>query len=317
MSTLPKKPHSFAVSECVWLGVACPEVMGLAELGGQDRGLVHGTAVQGSPAAGKRQELPGKKPDSESTDRRSTGWPRLGSALQDGARSAPTHMCGQRHPSCKPHLPPRRCKPQGNEEQVASGCSEPAVPHHNPAFSNIEQHDRRCCNPGGSSLRLSVGVSISQPCGDSTLYSGNWQVLSVAPTSAELSTASQALVSGQRPHQHGRARSAGAARGLASACELDTARFKASPSCQPCGTEPGSSSSGSAAWLDLARLWQKEEASKAVVWPAGHWDSSRPLQPHRAQPILTVGQRGGRIWPLIRAIAKLTGLEWVSLKGPP
>lgn len=137
-------------------------------------------------------------------------------------------------------------------------------------------------------------------------------------TSAEPSTASQAPAPGQRPHQRGRARSAGAARRLASARGLETARFRASPLRQSCGTEPRPRSSGSAAWLDLAHLRQEEEEdSKAVVVLAGHRDSSPPSQPHRVQLILTVGQREGRIWPLIRAIAKLTALEWASLKGPP
>jgi len=53
-----------------------------------------------------------------------------------------------------------------------------------------------------------------------------------------------------------------------------------------------------------------------VVVLAGHRDSSPPSQPHRAQPTLTTGLRGGRVWPLIRAIAKLTAVEWASLKGP-
>lgn len=110
-------------------------------------------------------------------------------------------------------------------------------------------------------------------------------------------------------------RSTGAACGLARARGLETAHFRASPSRHPHSTEPGSNSSGSATWLDLARL-QQEEDGTAVVVRAGHWDSSPSLQPHRAQPILTVGQRGGRIRPLIRAIAKLTALEWASLKGP-
>ena len=124
---------------------------------------------------------------------------------------------------------------------------------------------------------------------------------------AKPSVTSQAPMPGQRPHQRGRARSA---------CGLETARFRALPSRRPRSTEPGSSSSRSATWLDLARLRQEEEDGEAVVVPPGHWDSSPASQSHRAQPILTVGQRRGRIRPLIRAIAKLTALEWASLKGP-
>lgn len=86
-----------------------------------------------------------------------------------------THTHGQSHPSCKPHLPPRSCKPQGDEEQVAGGCSEPVVPNPNPVFLDTGQYDRRCFNPEAGRC------GISQPCSDSTLYFGNRQILSVAP----------------------------------------------------------------------------------------------------------------------------------------
>lgn len=71
---------------------------------------------------------------------------------------------------------------------------------------------------------------------------------------------------------------------------LETARFRVSPSRQPRGTELGSSSSGSATWLGLAGLQQEEEDGEAAVGPAVYQGSSPPSQPHRAQPILTVGQ---------------------------
>lgn len=83
------------------------------------------------------------------------------------------------------------------------------------------------------------------------------------------------------------------------------ARFRASPSRQPCSTEPGSSSSRSATWLVLAQQWQEKD-SESVAVPLGTG----------TQSILTMCQHSGRMRPLIQAIAKLTASEWASLKGP-
>lgn len=153
---------------------------------GRDQGSVTAQPHRAARLLGRGRNAQGRAGSGERRPVcRNTGWLQLGSALpaqSDGASSAPTPMCvGRRHPSCKPHLPPGRCRPQGDEEQVARDCSEPAVLHHNPVFSNTEQHDRRCFNPRGSSLRLGIGANVSQPSSESTLYFGNWWIPSVAP----------------------------------------------------------------------------------------------------------------------------------------
>lgn len=99
-----------------------------------------------------------------------------------------------------------------------------------------------------------------------------------------MSVTSQVPAPGQRPQQQRMVRSAGVA------SEWETTRFRVSPSQQPHGTELGSSSSGSATWLDLAGLQQEEEDGEAVVGSAVYQGSSPLSQPHRAQPILTMGQ---------------------------
>lgn len=99
-----------------------------------------------------------------------------------------------------------------------------------------------------------------------------------------MSVTSQAPATGQRPQQQRMVRSAGVASGW------ETTHFRVSPSQQPHGTELGSSSFGSATWLDLAVLQQEEEDGEAAVGSAVYQGSSPPSQPHRAQPILTVGQ---------------------------
>lgn len=105
----------------------------------QKRGSVHGTATQGSPAAGNGQKHPGK-----SRIRRAQTGAQEHRLAPAGLRAASTarqgqictHTHGRQHPSCKPRLPPRRCKSRGDEEQVAGGCSDPSTSDHNPVLSD-------------------------------------------------------------------------------------------------------------------------------------------------------------------------------------
>jgi len=167
----------------MWLGVACPEVVGLAEPGGRGGGLAYGTAAQGSPAAGKGEKRPGEELDPESTvwcagARAGPGWaPRC----RHKARSAPTptHVGKGTLPASLIILPGGADR-KGMRSKMPAVAASQWLPITTPVFSGVQQHDG-CFDPRSSSLRLGVGASISQPCSDSTLYFGNWQNPSVAP----------------------------------------------------------------------------------------------------------------------------------------
>lgn len=143
-----------------WLGVTCLEVMGLAE-----------------PELGRGRNTLGKswiwRPQTgEQEHSLAPGWSLHCRHSRMGPDPHSHPHTWAKAPLHKARLPPRRCRPQGDEEQVASGCSKPVVLHHNPTFLDTEQHHRRCFNPGGGSLRLGIGASISQPCSDSVFYFG-------------------------------------------------------------------------------------------------------------------------------------------------
>lgn len=109
--------------------------------------------------------------------------------------------------------------------------------------------------PRVSSLKLGVGASLSQPCSDSTLYFGNWQIPSVVPcfTSAELSAASLALCWVKDRSSAG-GRGAPGDTWAAGTCGAGTAPLRMSPGSSPDPAQPN--------LLELAHL-QQEEDSKA------------------------------------------------------
>ena len=115
---------------------------------------------------------------------RTTGWSWLGSALPtrwDRARSAPTPTrMGEGTPPASLIFLPGGANPKGMRSRlpvVAASQRFPITTPHSWTWSNTTGD----ASTRGSSLRLGVGASISQPCSDSILYFGNWQIPSVAP----------------------------------------------------------------------------------------------------------------------------------------
>lgn len=128
----------------------------------QSPNLVHSPVRQGSPAARKGQKHLVKELDLGSADQCTGAQAGPGWVLHSQHSGTGTELHPHPHPlvstpSCKPHPPPRRCKPQGDEEQMPGACSELAIPHHDPTFLEKDSTTR------ASSMKLSVGASLSQP----------------------------------------------------------------------------------------------------------------------------------------------------------
>lgn len=142
-------------------------------------------------------------------------------------------------PLRKPHPPSRRCKPQGDEEQMPGACSELAIPHDNPMFLDMDSTTRGPSSPGAAARSWVLGQVFPSPAVIQSFILATGKFLQLFPCfmSPGLSAASLAPVLGQRAERRG-GQGAPGDTWAAGTCGLSTAPSTTSPHCSPDPAHP-------------------------------------------------------------------------------
>lgn len=152
----------------------------------QSPGSVHSTVRQGSPAAGKGRNTWSKsciwrvKTGAQERRLALAGF-YTASTVGQGQSCTLSTPIGEDTPPASPILLPGGANPKGMKSRCLVFAASWRFPITTPRSWTWTTQPDAPFIPRGSSTKLGVEASLSQPCSDSILYFSTWQIPSVVP----------------------------------------------------------------------------------------------------------------------------------------